>query len=356
MATLAFAQQSGRGPGINLSLWKGLSTQRADTVRSTLLNVGIASVVGNLHGLGINALGGVTINNAYGLQLAGITQVAGDSMCGLSLSGLVGIVGDDAQGLMASGLLSIAGGQMQGVSVGGLMNISGNDAQGFQLGGLAAITGNDMQGVSVGGLINVATDRAEGLQAASLLNVAGDSLAGAQVGLVNVAVNGRGLQIGLVNYCHHRFKGIQLGLINANRFTRYQLMLYGGNHTKLNAALRVMNRRLYTIVGVGAPYLKFSDRFSGSLFYRAGLSCPLGTKVRVSGDLGYQHIELFKNRSKGFPKRLYALQGRVNAEYHLNSRYGVFGSVGYGYDRHYGKNATFDHGVIVEGGIVLLKL
>ena len=34
---------------------------------------------------------------------------------------------------------------------------------------------------------------------------------------------------------------------------------------------------------------------------------------------------------------------------------GLFVSGGYGWDRYYNRNATYDHGTIIEGGIVLFK-
>ena len=43
--------------GINLSLWKNMSTQQTDTVGSTCLNLGLFSSMNRLNGVGINLLG-----------------------------------------------------------------------------------------------------------------------------------------------------------------------------------------------------------------------------------------------------------------------------------------------------------
>ena len=51
-------------------------------------------------------------------------------------------------------------------------------------------------------------------------------------------------------------------------------MLFGGNTTKLNVGARFKNKLFYTILGGGTHYLDFSDKFSASLFYRAGLELP----------------------------------------------------------------------------------
>ena len=66
------------------------------------------------------------------------------------------------------------------------------------------------------------------------------------------------------------------------------------------------NRLFYTILGGGTHYLDFGDKFSAALFYRAGLELPLYKQLFISGDLGYQHIETFKNKDYGIPARLYA--------------------------------------------------
>ena len=56
-----------------------------------------------------------------------------------------------------------------------------------------------------------------------------------------------------------------------------------------------------------------------------------------------------------FTFRLYALQTRVNLEYRFNERIGVFLTGGYGGSRYYNKGVTYDKGIIVEGGVVLLS-
>ena len=110
-----------------------------------------------------------------------------------------------------------------------------------------------------------------GMQISGLGNVVGGSFTGAQLAPMNMAKSGKGLQIGLFNYYKENFDGFQLGLVNANPDTKVQLMLFGGNTTKLNVGARFKNKLFYTILGGGTHYLDFSDKFSASLFYRAGL-------------------------------------------------------------------------------------
>ena len=110
---------------------------------------------------------------------------------------------------------------------------------------------------------------------------------------------------------------------------------------------------LHTIVGAGTHYLDFSDKFSASLFYRGGIWLPLWKDLTISGDLGYQHIETFKNKDYGIPARLYGLQAGLNLEYQITKKFGIFATGGYGGSRYYNRDVTYDKGVIAEAGIVL---
>ena len=372
---------------VDLSLWKNISTWRNDTVGSACFNLGVFSNMNNLAGVGINMLGSVVRNDACGLQVAGlwnltgrsmrgvqvagVTNVNGNSMVGVSVSGLVGINGNRIRGVQMAGLVNINGDENNGVSLSGLMTLSGNQTRGVQLSGMSNITGLNFEGGALSGLLNVAGGDVKGVQMAGVANitvgnmrgvqisgignVTGDLVQGVQMASINIASRVKGLQIGLFNYYKEQLDGFQLGLVNANPQTRVQMMVYGGNSAKLNIAARFKNRLFYTILGAGMPYLKFSDKFSGSLFYRAGMELPLYKRLFVSGDLGYQHTETFKNRHIGFPSRLYSLQGRINLEYRLADGVGLFVTGGYGWDHYYTQGGNYDKGIIIEGGIVLFK-
>ena len=376
------------GPvGINISLWKNISTQRTDTIGSTCFNLGVFSSMNRLNGLGMNILGSVTgrdVNGVQmaglsnmvggsmrGMQIAGITNINGNNLIGVSVSGLVGITGNHAQGVIISGLANISGDYNRGASIGGLLNISGEGASGIHFAGLANISGGNFKGFSGAGLLSVIGEDLNGMQMSALTNitagdmtgvqvsglgnVVGGTARGLQIGAANMAIRAKGLQIGLFNYYKEKLDGFQLGLVNANPQTKVQLMFFGGNATKLNVGARFKNRLFYTILGGGTHYLDFGDKFSAALFYRAGLELPLYKQLFISGDLGYQHIETFKNKDYGIPARLYALQARVNLEYHLTDRFGIFLTGGYG-GSYYTQGKTYDKGIIVEGGVTILKL
>lgn len=368
MAAVCLSAQNKWG-GINLSLWKNVSTQPLDSTQTSYFNLGVLTNMHRLNGVGVNILGGVARENVsgvqlsgianmaggsmYGVQLSGVSNISGDNMVGLSAAGLVAIAGDNVKGAIFSGMTSISGDNTSGLMASGIMNITGDVATGVQLAGLANITGSSFKGVMTSGLLNITGDAMNGLQLSGLSNIAGKQLNGVQIGLTNIAMKARGLQIGLVNYYKNEMKGFQLGLVNANPNTKVQMMLFGGNATKMNIGVRFKNELFYTILGGGSHYLDFNDKFSASFFYRAGLELPLCKKLFISGDLGYQHIETFKNKDFGIPARLYALQARVNLEYRLTKKFGIFATGGYGGSRYYNKARTYDKGVIVEAGVIL---
>ena len=355
--------------GINLSLWKNIATQPIDSTQTSCFNLGFQSTMNKLNGLSFSIFPSVVHKDMNGVQFSGITNMVGGSMRGLQLSaisningnnlsglsatGLVNITGNHAQGVLLSGLTNITGDQTHGLAISGLLNISGDETIGLQLAGLANITGKSFRGVATAGLLNIAGGDLDGVQLSGLANITTEQLNGTQIGLLNYATQANGLQIGLVNYYEKDFKGFQLGLANLNPHTKIQFMLFGGNETKLNMAVRFKNEKFYTIVGGGTHYLDFSDQFSAALSYRGGVWFPIYKSLTISGDLGYQHIETCKNKSNEIPARLYALQARINLELQLTTRFGLFVTGGYSGSRHYNQNKTFDKGILIEGGIIL---
>ena len=341
--------------GINLSLWKKIATQPNDTIGQTVFNLGMVSTMNQLNGIGLNILGSKVKRNANGLQVSGISQIVNEQSNGISLAGLVNIKGLDMNGISFAGITNITGLTTNGITIGGLINFTGKRAAGLQLAGIGNITGESSSGISIGGLINVTGNDMHGIQLSGIMNISTQSR-GAQLAPVNVTVKGKGVQIGLVNYYQEQFDGIQLGLVNANKNTHIQLMAYGGSRAKINLAVRFKNELFYTILGTGSPYLDFDDKFSGSLFYRAGMEIPLYKKLVFSGDMGYQHIETFKNKRQNHPARFYALQARLNLEWRANTQIGYFISGGYSHERIYQKSSPYQHKPIIEAGVVIYKL
>lgn len=203
-------------------------------------------------------------------------------------------------------------------------------------------------------LLNVSSDYMRGLQMSSI-NYA-DSLNGSQVGLVNVArTHPKGWQVGFVNITHDTIAH-KIGFVNVNPKTKIDFMFSGGTATKTNFGIRFRNRSTYSIVGVGTHFMGLDEKFSGALYYRLGQYFSATSKLSVSGDLGFYHIETFEQHSSDTPERLFSLQARINADYQLNKHVGLYASVGWGDTRYYHHVTSYRSRPLAEVGITLRHL
>ena len=385
-----------------------------DSIRTTYFNLGLLSNLREQHGVGINLISSVVHQSVKGLQLSGILSFTGKDAKGVQIGGLANMVRMDASGFMLGGLMNATGGNAGGFQLAGIVNITGKRYNGLALGGMLNVSSDEMngvqlssilnasggtmkgvqlalltnvgvdiaglqaslisniaakrvQGLQLGGVVNIAVNTEKALQLASLTNVCLGEMQGVQLAFGNYAEDVKGTQLGLLNLSTGVVNGWQIGvinhskdttahkvgLININPKTKIQAMLFGGNTSKINVAVRFKNRRNYSILGFGSHYLDLNDRFSGCLYYRTGIYFPIKKKFEISGDLGYFHIENFENEDVEIPERMYSLQGRINVEYKLMRKLSFFVSTGYSMTRYYQQNKFFEKKAIIEGGIIL---
>ena len=261
------------------------------------------------------------------------------------------------------GLISISD-SVIGVQLSPVSNIA-EHATGFQLSSFSNVAYNGMTGFQLSALNNIVIGEAKGLQMAGFTNqnigiLKGvqmafrnetDTLRGVQIGVLNTTRDyQKGVQIGLVNYARDTISK-RYGLVNVNPKTRIDVMGFAGTNSKANMALRFRNRSTYNIIGAGTHYMGLNEKFSGTLFYRIGQYIELTPKLSLSGDIGFFHIETFKEHSTDEPERLYSLEARLNLDYQFNNKWGAFGSVGYGNTRYYSHNRSFRHRMIGEVGL-----
>ena len=328
---------------------------------------GIANVNAfNANGIMLSGLTNITRNTFNGIQLGGLGNITGKSSRGLAIGGLLNIVGKESNGVRFSGLTNLTGDNLNGVDVSGFMNVAGDTVKGIQLTGILNVSGGKTTGMQIAGLGNVSVETS-GLQIAALSNLSIQEMRGIQVSAVNLAGKLRGVQLGIVNATKGEQQGVQIGvvnyskdttthkigLVNLNPKTKIQMLAFGGNTSKINVGVRFKNRHTYTILGIGTHYLDFDDKFSGSVTYRAGLYHALSPKWEISGDLGYAHIETFSNKSIEIPKRMFSLQGRINVNYQIQKRLGLFTSAGYAWTRSYNRDYVYERKPIIELGVIL---
>ena len=239
--------------------------------------------------------------------------------------------------------------KQNGLSIGAISNIN-NRLRGIQISGITNISSGVDRGLQIAGAANVSASYMRGLQMAAY-NYA-DTLNGSQIGLINVAQSHpRGVQVGLVNYTHDTIAR-KIGLVNINPKTRIDYMAFVGTGSKINGALRFRNRSTYNIIGVGSHYMGLDSKFSGSVFYRLGQYFNVTPRLSLSGDIGYYHIETFRDEADK-PERLYSLQAHLNADYQLNRYLGLYGSVGYGDTRYYAHNRHYKNGLVAQMGLTM---
>ena len=259
---------------------------------------------------------------------------------------------DSLRGVQLGAMSNIAG-NMRGVQIGGLSNIATSPFSGLQLGGISNIAMGMEHGMQLSGVLNVSSGHMRGYQM-GIYNYA-DSLSGSQLGFINVArTHPKGWQVGIVNYTRDTVAH-KIGLVNINPLTQIDLMVYGGTSSKLNTALRFRNRSTYSIIGIGTHYMGLDKKFSGALQYRIGQYFRLTPDGRwsLSGDLGFAHIETFEQHSKRSPERLFSIGARLNVDYSITDRVGVFATLGYGDTRYYHHARHYRNRPIVEMGLTM---
>ena len=269
----------------------------------------------------------------------------------------VGIVSiqDTTKSVQVGAISSVAADGGKGLQLSTFTNTSGGNFNGAQISAITNLTQTMHKGVQLGGMLNVASGEMGGWQVAAF-NYA-DSLRGAQIGVFNTARHIRkGWQLGIINYTKDTIPGAtRIGLVNISPKTTIDWMVFGGNQSKFNVAIRYRNKSTYNIIGIGTHFMGLSDRFSGAVYYRIGQYFQLSPKFSVSGDIGFAHIETFEKSGSDKPKRLYSLQARLNADYQFNKTLGAFASVGWGDTRYYHHSTSYRSRPIIEAGLTLRR-
>ena len=263
----------------------------------------------------------------------------------------VGIVSvqDSVKSIQIGVISSVAPDGGRGLQLSGVSNVAAHTFNGLQFSSVSNITRGMNRGLQLSGILNVSEAMMGGWQLGAANYT--DSLNGAQIGLLNIArKRPKGWQIGLINLSYDSL-GHKIGLVNVNPLTTIDVMAYGGTLSKGNIAVRYRNRSTYNIIGVGTHYMGLDSKFSGALFYRLGQYVQLSPKWSLSGDVGFYHVETFEKHSSDKPERLYSLQARINADYQVSQKLGVFASVGWGLTRYYDRNETYQNRPLLELGI-----
>lgn len=299
---------------------------------TSVLSAGLITRDRHLSGLQLNLLGGDVEQRLRGAQI----------------SGFLSVVRGEAEGVQLAPLYNYAS-RIRGAQIASMFNITEQAARGWQA---AAATNLAVEGDGIvqTALTNVVLGRMRGVQLGAT-NYAGQ-FRGVQIGVVNVAMGtSNGLQLGLLNFTRDT-SAVKVGLVNLTPATRVQLLLFGGNVTKSNLAVRFLNHHFYTLLGFGLYYRGLDDRFSGALYYRAGYRVNVARRLALSGDLGLAHIEDAPAGTEQTEERRLGIQARLNVEMQLSPRFSFFATGGWGRAHRYGHFRDGQRKAIAEMGLM----
>lgn len=321
-----------------------------DSTTIHCFNLGIFNNVDLLKGIQIGLVHADVNKDVAGLNLSGLVSIVRNNACGITVAPLLNAVVNDMRGIQLSSVSNIAG-KVKGTQIAAMSNISLNPLRGLQLSALTNISSGVDKGAQISGLVNVVSHTTKGLQL-STYNYT-DTLSGLQLGIINVTQrNQKGWQVGLMNIGQDSTQR-KIGLINIGPTTKINFLLYAGNASLFNSAMRFRNKNTYSIIGLGTPYLGFDKNFSGALYYRIGRYAPLSHRLTLGADVGFYHIETFKKEQPLVPARLFSLQTKLNIDYQITKNLGAFASLGYGHTRYYKRNTLYKNQLIGEIGLSL---
>ena len=112
---------------------------------------------------------------------------------------IIGGFNGGVNGFELGSVANINKGDVNGCQISGVCNMTSGDSKGLIISGVTNLTKNQSKGVEISGVANVSGSH-KGLQL-STINFVKDYLSGSQIGIVNYARKGKGVQFGVVNVC-----------------------------------------------------------------------------------------------------------------------------------------------------------
>ena len=271
---------------------------------------------------------------------------------GFRFSGLGNYNEDAFAGVQMAGVLNYTRRGLAGAQIASVLNINDGAGTFLQLSSVANINAGPFAGFQVSVFLNAANSQMGGGQL-GVLNYA-ENMKGVQVGVINMGASFHGLKVGVVN-SGQEITGTTIGLVNQDLDSRKEWMFYGSNLSLINIGYRTVLNHWSSVVSTG--YGDVQGDVSETLFFgwNFGRNFPLSQRWDLTLDLGYQHIIPQASDNPDDNDRLhYSLQARALADYRLNDKLGLVGSVGSStvYSE-YSSEATSQTDFLFTAGIVL---
>lgn len=230
------------------------------------------------HHFSVNIIQGYN-GAVQGLEVGGVANFDKGYMQGGQFAGVTNIVAGNILGIQGAGVLN-AGKSLTGGQFAGVANLNTGKIKGMQAAGVINVSSSIKEEAIIfqaAGVANVSlSDNATGFQASGVLNLA-NNIQGTQIGLVNIAKSVTGVQIGLVNIAD-TIDGVSIGLLSFSRNGIFDVDIFTSDILTSNIGLRVGSKYVYNIFAFGV------SPFSDTLRYGYGLG--------IGG-----HIPAYKNLS-----------------------------------------------------------
>lgn len=207
------------------------------------------------NGISLNLLAGISKNEKV-FALGGYGNIILNNATGLQLAGISNYIGNCGKGASIAGVITIAKKSYKGFQLAGITNYTGK-MTGFQLAGVANIAG-DVTGLQLGGIMNKARN-VSGVQIAGILNIAKSSRY--PIGLINIIKDG---EMGIA--VTYNETGSTMVTFRSGGDVTYGIIGIGYNH-------KTSERSYVTEAGLGAhinclPWLRINNELKvGSFAY-----------------------------------------------------------------------------------------
>jgi len=236
---------------------------------------------------------------------------------GFEFGSVANINEGDVNGFQISGVCNVTLGNSRGGIISGVCNMASGNSNGFLLSGVANLTKGQSIGVAISGVANV-SDSHNGLQL-STINLVKNNLSGSQIGVLNYAKKGKGIQIGVVNVCGADDDVLPIGLFNVVKNGYYAFEVSTNELFVTSLSYKMGKEKFHTIFRAGIGEHNDKSVFSTGLGF--GSIIPITDKHKLNMELICDALHY--NWKWGYNKMNLLNQFNLNYQYQVTKHLGI---------------------------------
>jgi hypothetical protein len=195
--------------------------------------------------------------------------------------------------------------------------LASGDSKGLLLSGVTNLTKGQSIGVAISGVANV-SDSHNGLQL-STINFVKNNLYGSQIGVVNYAKKGKGIQIGVVNVCGADDDVLPIGLFNVVKNGYYAFEVSTNELFITSLSYKMGKEKFHTIFRAGIG--EHNDKSVLSTGLGFGSIIPIKDNHKLNMELICDALHY--NRKWGDNKMNLLNQFNLNYQYQVTKHLGI---------------------------------